>query len=59
MSQQQLFPLLRPKVLGLLKGYVQSPASRANIVPWRVLPQLRGRAGVLGAIGGARECLYG
>jgi fructokinase len=57
MSQQQLFPLIRQKVLDLLKGYVQSPAILANIDHYIVMPQLRSRAGVLGAIALAQQSL--
>jgi fructokinase len=50
MSQPQLFPLIREKVLTLLNEYVQSPQILDRIDEYIVPPGLGSRAGVLGAI---------
>ena len=50
MSQPQLFPLIREKVLMQLNEYVQSPQILDRIDEYIVPPGLGSRAGVLGAI---------
>lgn len=50
MEQQQLFPLIRQNVQGLLNGYVQSPSLLEEIDQYIVPPGLGDRAGVLGAM---------
>jgi fructokinase len=49
MQRQELFPKIRARVAGLLNGYIQPP----DLVP----PKLGTRAGVLGAILLAQQCL--
>lgn len=55
MQQQQLFPLIREKVLRLLNNYVQSPRLLEEIDRYIVPPSLGGSAGVLGAIALAQD----
>lgn len=50
MSQSQLFPLIRKKVLALLNGYVQSDTLLSAIDRYIVPPALGGQAGSLGAV---------
>ena len=50
MQQQQLFPLIRKKVLELLHGYVQAMSIIQNIDSYIVPPGLGTRSGVLGAL---------
>lgn len=50
MSQSQLFPLIRKKVLALLNGYVQSDTLLSAIDHYIVPPALGGQAGSLGAV---------
>lgn len=50
MQQQQLFPLIRKKVLELLHGYVQAKSIIQNIDSYIVSPGLGTRSGVLGAL---------
>lgn len=49
MKQEQLFPLVRQKVLDLLNGYVQAEAITEEIDSYITPPALGGEAGVLGA----------
>ena len=50
MNQQQLFPLVRQKVLASLNDYVQHPGILDQIEVLIVPPKLGNQAGVLGAI---------
>jgi fructokinase len=50
MAQEQLFPLIRAKVLALLNGYFQVAEVTEQINEYIVPPGLGSRAGVLGAI---------
>lgn len=50
MAQEQLFPLIRAKVLALLNGYFQVAEVTEQIDEYIVPPGLGSRAGVLGAI---------
>ena len=55
MEQEQIFPMLREKVLGLLNGYVQSPNILEQIDSYIVPPGLGNKAGILGAIALAQD----
>lgn len=55
MEQEQVFPLLRQKVLDLLNGYVQAPAILDQIDSYIVPPGLGNRAGICGAIALAEQ----
>jgi hypothetical protein len=50
-------PLIHRKVRNLLNGYVQSPKVVQGIDRYIVPPALGNRAGVLGAIALAMDCL--
>ena len=51
MHQQQLFPMIRRKVIGMLKGYVQSPTFLIDKIDDYIVPaKLGNRAGVLGSV---------
>ncbi len=50
MSQEEIFPMVRRKVVDLLNGYVRSPDILEKIDQFIVPPGLGGRAGVLGSI---------
>ncbi len=50
MEQKHLFPLIHEKVGRLLNNYIQSPEIVDNIKNYIVPPDLKERAGVLGAI---------
>ncbi len=54
MQQKKLLPLIREKVLFLLKGYIQSPDILEHIEKFIVPPALGSQSGVLGAIALAR-----
>lgn len=54
MQQQQLFPLIREKVKGLLNGYVASPVFSGDLGEFIVPPALGSRSGVLGALAMAK-----
>jgi fructokinase len=55
MQQEQLFPLIRAKLIALLNGYVQSASILHNIDEYIVPPGLGSRAGVLGAVALAQQ----
>ena len=55
MEQVKLLPLVRRKVRELLNSYVQAPEILQEIDDYIVLPGLGERAGILGAIGLARQ----
>ena len=55
MSQAQLFPMVRTKVLSLLNEYIKAPAILQHITEYIVPPDLGARAGVLGAIALAEQ----
>lgn len=55
MEQEQIFPMLREKVLALLNGYVQSPNVLEQIDSYIVPPGLGNKAGILGAIALAQD----
>lgn len=57
MEQEQLFPMVRQKVLELLNGYVQAAAIIEEIDTYIVPPALGGEAGVLGAFALADRAL--
>lgn len=57
MEQAHLFPLIRQNVQTLLNGYVQSPVILEQIDRYIVPPGLGNKAGVLGAIALAEQCL--
>jgi fructokinase len=55
MDQEQIFPLVRRKVVEYLNGYVQSPTILEQIDTYIVPPGLGNKAGVLGAIALAEQ----
>jgi fructokinase len=55
MSQEEMFPSVRQKVLRLLNEYVQSPVILKSIESYIVPPALGNRSGVLGAIALAQQ----
>lgn len=55
MKQEQLFPLIREKLLSYLANYVQSPAILRSIDQYVVPPGLGNRSGVLGAFALAQQ----
>ena len=57
MAQEQLFPLIRAKVVALLNGYFQVAEVTERIDEYIVPPALGGRAGVLGAIALAQRAV--
>jgi fructokinase len=57
MQQSHLFPLIREKVQGLLRGYLQRAAITDDITQYIVPPAHPGRSGVLGAIALAEMAL--
>jgi fructokinase len=57
MEQAHLFPLIQQKVQALLNGYVQSPVILEQIDRYIVPPELGNKAGVLGAIALAEQCV--
>jgi fructokinase len=51
MHQKQLFPMIRLKVIDMLKGYVQSPTILVGKIDEYIMPaKLGNRAGVLGSV---------
>ena len=59
MDQPQIFPLVRRTVRELLAGYMQSPDILDHIDEYIVPPELKDRAGVLGAVVLAEHSLTG
>jgi fructokinase len=59
MAQQQLFPMIREKVLAFLNEYVQAPEILGGIDGYIVPPGLGSRAGVFGALALAMEAAAG
>ncbi|MBV7338578.1 ROK family protein [Chloroflexi bacterium TSY] len=57
MEQQQLFPLIQTEVYSLLNGYIQHNEILENMDMFVVPPKLGNRAGVLGAIALAQNCV--
>ena len=55
MEQQQLFPLIRQKVMDFLNCYVRSPHILERIDDYIVPPGLGSQAGVLGGIALAQQ----
>ena len=55
MDQAHLFPLIRTKVQGYLRDYIQSPEILQHIDGYIVPPGLGNRAGVLGALAFAQQ----
>ncbi len=55
MEQEQMFPLIRRKVLEMLNGYIKAKLILDRIDDYIVKPGLGNRAGVLGAIALARQ----
>lgn len=55
MQQPQLLPMVQQQTRELLNGYIASPQILDRIEEYLVLPELGGRAGVLGAIALARS----
>jgi fructokinase len=51
MHQQQLFPLIRKKLVEMLNGYVQSPTLLTKKIDDYIVPaKLGNHAGVLGSV---------
>ncbi len=57
MEQKQLFPMIRQETQRWLSGYVKSPDILEQIDSYIVPPGLGSRAGVLGAIALAKNCI--
>lgn len=55
MSQEQLFPLVRARLLELLNGYIKSPEILEGMEAYVVPPGLGSRAGVMGALALAEQ----
>jgi len=55
MNHNQLYPMVRTRVLSQLNDYIRSPAIREEIEKYIVPPALGSEAGVLGAIALAQE----
>jgi fructokinase len=55
MAQQQLFPLIRTKVLEHLNGYIDHPSLLQAIDEYIVAPGLGSKSGVYGAIALAKQ----
>ncbi|MEW4368816.1 ROK family protein [Paenibacillus kandeliae] len=59
MKQEQLFPLIRTKLVELLNGYVQHPSLSEHLDQYIVYPELGDNAGLCGAIALAKLALNG
>ena len=57
MSQPQLLPLVRRKLVSVLNGYVQAAQILEHTDRYVVVPALGSRAGVLGALALAQAAL--
>lgn len=58
LKQEHLLPRIRGHFLGLLNGYVQSPAVTADVATYLVPPVLGDRAGVLGGLALALDATH-
>ena len=57
MQQRRLLPMIRQRTLGLLNGYVRSPAITDDIDSYIVAPQFGAKAGIMGALALAMDAV--